>query len=274
MQCIICNNRCSYYFTKDFDTCELEIDRLFNLGQVDYYRCEVCGFVASKTHAEIDESTWKALNKNYHSFGENPNNAKEHNPPPYLQQAVFLKILLDNSIIPGNILDWGGGYGTLAKILHKHFNVSTKVYDKYMQPSEPNGVDYIPPDGIENQKFDTVFSSAVFEHVTKREHLEEINNCVSDKGCLIIHTVVCEKIPQDGTWFYLGAVHCAFHTNKSMGILMNQWGYQSSIYCPLAKSWVFLRSADEKLRTLIKKINDEFQFPYLYYKKGFMDYWK
>ena len=55
---------------------------------------------------------------------------------------------------------------------------------------------------------------------------------------------------------------------------MNQWGYKSSIYCPMAKSWVLLRKDDFFDKQLIKKINNEFQFQYLYYKKGFMDYWK
>jgi hypothetical protein len=274
MKCIICKGDSDYYFTKDFNSSELNTDRLFMLGKVEYFRCTDCGFVFSRTHAEMDESIWEKLNKDFHTYGEKPNNLKEHNPPPYLEQAIFLKILQENLIISNNILDWGGGYGTLAKILMKYFNIHIKVYDKYMQAAEPNGVDYVLSGTLTEQSYGTVFSSAVFEHVTKREYLEEINNCVSKDGCLIIHTVVCEQIPKDPKWFYLGAVHCAFHTNKSMDLLMKQWGYKSSIYCPLAKSWVLFKKVDSSLEKLTREINKEVQTQYLYYKKGFMDYWK
>jgi hypothetical protein len=274
MKCFICNSSADYYFTKDFNCAAVTIDRMFNLGKVEYFQCPNCGFVFSKTHAEIDRTAWENLNKNYHSLGESPDYEKEHNPPPYLQQAAFLKISLLNTIIAENILDWGGGYGTLSGILEKYFNVHVKVYDKYMQSYDRSDVDYIQSDELLNQKFNTVINSAVFEHVTKREHLEEINNCVSEDGCLFIHTVICEKIPKDPEWFYLGAVHCAFHTNKSMNILMSQWGYKSSIYSPLAKGWILLRSENDAIEESVRKINQELQFNYLYYKKGFMDYWK
>jgi hypothetical protein len=271
MKCFICNGEAGYYFTKDFDKGYLDSDKLFSLGKAEYFKCNDCGFVFSKTHGEMDKAKWEKLNLNFHKFYEDPDNLKVHNPPPYLQQAIFLKVLQENSIISNNILDWGGGYGTLAKILKKYYNLSVKVYDKYVQSDD---VGYVNSEALKEVHFDTVFSSAVFEHVTKRGYLDEINNCVSENGCLIIHTVVCENIPKEPEWFYLGAVHCAFHTNKSMDILMKQWGYKSSIYCPLAKCWVFLKKDDVLLEKLICDINNEFQTQYLFYKKGFMDYWK
>jgi len=114
----------------------------------------------------------------------------------------------------------------------------------------------------------------VAEHVTKREHLDGINACVSENGRLIIHTRISEEIPKDPNWFYLLPVHCAFHTNKSMSLLMQQWGYVSSIYCPTARLWVLLKNENQNLFKLIQAINNEFQNEYLYGKLGFMDYWK
>ena len=64
----------------------------------------------------------------------------------------------------------------------------------------------------------------MFEHITCRNDLEKINKSVAEEGCLILHTVICERIPNDCDWFYLDPpVHCAFFTNKSMDILMQQW---------------------------------------------------
>jgi hypothetical protein len=72
-------------------------------------------------------------------------------------------------------------------------------------------------------------------------------------------------------------VHTAFHTNKSMSILMEQWGYAASIYSPQAKSWFLFKNDSPVLQNLestINSINRELQTKYFYYKNGFVDYWK
>jgi hypothetical protein len=87
--------------------------------------------------------------------------------------------------------------------------------------------------------------------------------------------VVCENIPDDPNWFYFKPpVHSAFHTNKSMGILMEQWNYMSSLYCPSAKTWILFKKEPIDLYGFMDRINRDFQTDYLYYKKGFVDYWK
>jgi ribosomal protein L30E len=92
---------------------------------------------------------------------------------------------------------------------------------------------------------------------------------------MIIHTVVCENIPNDPNWFYITPpVHSALHTNKSMDILMKQWGYVSSIYCPSSKCWVLFKNEPETLKSKVESINKLFQTDYLHYSVGFMDYWK
>jgi hypothetical protein len=192
------------------------------------------------------------------------------NPPPYLQQAIMLKLLVCNEIIDSiEMLDYAGGYGTLNTIFAKYFNLKLLIYDPFIQNVSTK---YLSTRQL--GKYKTVFNSAMFEHITSRENLEDINNLVDDNGCLILHTVVCEKIPKDSDWFYLEPpVHCAFHTNKSMEILMKQWGYTASIYSPVSKCWVLLKNGGgiyEKLQ----KINNELQENYFFYKKGFVDYWK
>ncbi len=72
-------------------------------------------------------------------------------------------------------------------------------------------------------------------------------------------------------------VHTAFHTNKSMEILMEQWGYVASLYSPQAKSWFLFKDespALDCLHEVSEKINNELQSKYFYYKKGFVDFWK
>lgn len=49
MKCLICNSVSNYYFSKTYS--ESPIDEFMKkIGQVDYYKCECCGFVLSKTH--------------------------------------------------------------------------------------------------------------------------------------------------------------------------------------------------------------------------------
>jgi len=181
----------------------------------------------------MKQREWEMLNKYFHHAIESPK-YKKSNHPPYYEQAMLLNILAKNNIINlADAIDWGGGVGTLAKILLKYFNIKLPVYDKYIRSNDPE-VEYIINAG--SKKYSVVINSAVFEHIRNRADLDSINNCVKEDGNLVLHTVVCANIPKDPDWFYLLPVHCSFYTNKSMAILMKQWGYISSLYCPSAKS--------------------------------------
>lgn len=266
MDCFICNGSCSFYFEKRFEPPYDE-----HLGLVSYYRCSNCGFVASRTHAALDSQSWEKINYLFHEFVESPRNKQTINQPPYIQQALLLTVLSQNRLLSlESVIDWAGGYGTLAACAGKYFQEKIPVFEKYMQSPT---IRYVAQEDLE--RYQTVISSAVFEHVTKRAYLDEIDRCVADDGCLVLHTVVCEDIPRDPTWFYFLPVHCAFHTNRSMEILMHQWGYCSSVYCPSAKSWVLFKDRNTQMsRDAVSLINSELQSTYLYYKDGFMDYWK
>ncbi|WP_181881451.1 class I SAM-dependent methyltransferase [Helicobacter sp. MIT 99-5507] len=172
-----------------------------------------------------------------------------------------------------SILDYAGGIGTLARILLQFYNINILVYENYMQEFKNDGiVKYVN----KLSTYDIVINSAMFEHITKREHLEHINSLVKDDGVLIIHTLVRENIPKNPNWFYILPVHCSFHTNKSMQILMNDWGYSHSLYSPISKCWVLFKKANKnipKLKEYTQSINSLLQQNYLFYKEGFMDYW-
>ncbi len=271
MKCIICCSNSRYYFSKTYS--ESPFDNMMRyIGEVDYYKCENCGFVISCTHAQLNEKQWENLNYSFHSYIENSNNEKKGNQPPYAEQAMMLSFLGKNRIIRiDDIVDYAAGYGTLSKILFKYHGIKIKKFDKFIQ-NENQDV-YINEKELKTYK--TVINSAMFEHILKRSDLERLNNTVAVDGCLIIHTVVCENVPNDPNWFYLRQpVHTAFHTNRSMEILMKQWGYRSSIYSPQSKCWVLLKDKIEKVEKKIDQLNNELQHPWFYCKNGFVDYWK
>lgn len=272
--CDICNSKMEYFFSKYYDAyegCPFEKEI-----KIDYLKCVNCGFVISKTHKEMTVDQWGILNSSWHHNFERDLESRTNNQPPYAEQALAVSLLQRNGLIPqGKILDYAAGYGTLAKTLKKYFNIQIEIFDMYVEDRNSTLM-YV--DEIQRGASTFVINSAMFEHVINRQGLDEVNNLVSEDGILMIHTLVCEKIPKDPNWFYLNPiVHTAFHTNKSMNILMKQWNYVSSVYSPQAKSWFLFKDGYAKLFDIensIKEINKEIQKNFFHYKEGFLDYWK
>lgn len=273
MNCIICNAQTEYFLSKRYLKEPIDL-MMKDIGEVIYHKCPNCGFTFSKTHFELEDAVWGKLNYDFHGLiAEGEMNASHGgNYPPYLEQAMMVYILSKYEILSTkNVLDYAGGTGTFSDILLKYFAIPSLIYEPYMHKAED-------PRFIKREElgqYDIVFNSAMFEHIRSRSDLDEVNRVVPIDGALIIHSVICENIPADPDWFYFSPpVHCAFHTNKSMDLLMKQWGYSSSIYSPKAKSWVLLKIADKSIQEKIRQINGELKDNFLVYMPGFVDYWK
>lgn len=272
--CLICTADTKYFFSKDYPVFETSpFDDIFT---VEYHKCTHCGFVQSKTHQQMSDKLWGELNSAWHHFFELNQEKSFTNQPPYADQALALALLSKHGLInTNNALDYAAGYGTLSKVLKKYFNQSIAVFDRYVKDNSGQ-LNYV--NELNNASYDLVLNSAMFEHVLDRADLDEVNALVADSGVLMLHTVVCERIPQDPNWFYLTPmVHTAFHTNASMQLLMEQWGYEVSIYSPQAKSWFLFKRGNPLLGDIeekINQINKELQTRYFHVKRGFVDYWK
>jgi hypothetical protein len=273
-ECIICNSKTSYFFSKKYPAYPgwPFADEL----KVAYWKCEHCGFVISRTHQEMAPADWAALNTSWHHLAESDAEPNLTNQPPYADQALALAILEKNNVISlKNTLDYAAGYGTLSRFLSKYFNKNIAMYDRYVRSENPD-LHYVSESELE--KYQLVINSAMFEHVLDRGALNEVNDLVAEDGVLMLHTVVCENVPKDPNWFYITPiVHTAFHTNKSMSILMQQWGYAASIYSPQAKSWFLFKKNFHQLSCLeefVGEVNKEMQTQYFFYKPDFLDYWK
>ncbi|PMU05676.1 methyltransferase domain-containing protein [Aeromonas salmonicida] len=263
MKCIICGSLMSYFFTKEFNE--------FNLTHVDYWKCSYCGFCASKTHFEMSEKEWSGLNDAFHSkthFAEgNPYNRNQR----YFNQSLMLSLMAKQKLINvGKWLDWGCGVGAIAILLKDYFDFQLLTYDKFFTQN----VNSVNINDLKQRSFDLVVNTAVFEHVRNRDTLEEIESYVSDTGCLAIHTLIPATVPKDPNWMYLLPVHCAFHTNQSMGLLMRSWGYKCSVYNEHSKMWVLFRENADAVWPRVDKLNKSLGWRYLHFKDGFMDYWK
>lgn len=271
--CEICGGDISFYFKKNYAASPYG-KLMQDWGDVEYFRCKECGFVISMTHKTASQSAWEKLNHDYHHFIENCDGSFNiPNQPPYAMQAMLLQLLAVNNIINlESCIDFAGGYGRLSHLLNKYYHIRLPVYDPFVVSNNAS-IDYL--NDVNTKTFDTVFNSAMFEHICCREDLEHVNSLIKPNGALLIHTVVTETIPQDPDWFYLEPpVHSAFHTNKSMGILMGQWGFSASIYSPLSKTWCLLRHSKDDVEQCVAEINNELQSNFLIYRSGFVDYWK
>jgi hypothetical protein len=219
----------------------------------------------------MSEKEWANLNDGFHSVShhrtDNPYNRNQR----YFNQALMISLLAEKKLIKqGPWLDWGCGIGRVAILLDEFFAKELKTFDKYFSPQ----LNEIAEDELHERSFKLVVNTAVFEHVRSRSTLDEIESYVAEDGCFAIHTLVPEEIPQDPEWMYLLPVHCAFHTNKSMQLLMDQWAYPCSVYNEHSKLWVLFRQKPEDVFDVVRQINDSLGWEYLHYKSGFMDYWK
>lgn len=273
-RCLVCEGETSYYFSKQYQP--YEGSPFEQPLAVDYWKCGHCGFVASRTHQHMSEAQWSALNASWHHFYENHLEARVTNQPPYADQALALAMLAGHGLVDlGDAIDYAAGYGTLSRFMGKYFGRPIPIFDRYVT-SDDAGLRYVAEADLRTYRL--VVNSAMFEHVLNRRALDEVNELVADDGVLMLHTVVCERVPPDPDWFYLRPiVHTAFHTNKSMAILMAQWGYAASVYAPQAKSWYLFKRGCAQLAGLEQRIGDinrEIQTRYFHYKPGFVDYWK
>jgi len=271
---MICAGASEYYFSKEYDT--YPGSPFKDVISVRYFRCAECGFTFSATHQDMSKEEWSSLNVSWHHHFEGDHNSRNINQPPYAAQALVLSMLEVNGVIDlDDALDYAAGYGTLSRFMKKYFSRNICIFDKYVTSGDQT-LTYLSEANLGH--YSLVMNSAMFEHVIDRDSLDSVNHLVSTRGVLMLHTVVCENIPKDPSWFYLNPiVHSAFHTNESMRRLMEQWGYSASIYCPMAKSWFLFKDGHPAVAALEEKveaINQETQSNFLVYKRGFVDYWK
>lgn len=258
-KCQVCGNEIELYFTKDF--------KMKTLGKVEYVKCKSCGFVCSKTVCEMNEDKWNELNIEAHSSYQH----KESNivDPRWIQrlknQSDIISVLEKEGVLnysKGNWVDYGCGDGKLCDYIYDRNKLKIEKYDKYMGDST-----YMTDKELKKGFFDVVITTSVFEHFCKIDKLDEVINLLSENGVLVLHTLVAEEIPKDPNWFYLEPVHVALYSNKSMEILFKRWGFECSLYHPNSQFWFFFKSKTIFEKSLLDSHS-------LFYKEGFMDYWK
>lgn len=258
MNCTVCDGATLPYFVKDFAG-------QFGLRAVQYRRCRECGFVFSETHLSMSDATWEALNARVHGDRAFVEADDPRARARISRQAAVIEDLASNGLVrPGRWLDYGAGDGALAAELKFQTLGKRRLFchDPFL-PQEG----YLKEAAMPIAGFELVVTTSVLEHMRFREELDYPESLVSVNGALAIHTLVCEEVPCDPSWFYLSPVHCSFFTNRSMEYLFRDWGYTSCAYNVPARLWVFFS----------KDVLDQVPAPRLggyHFAARFVDYWK
>jgi len=263
--CMVCGGKTRPYFEKDFAG-------VCGLGKVQYAVCDRCGFAFSDTHFSLNGEEWGRINELFHMsfFGtdECPDD------PRWMQrlaaQRAAIGYLASHGVFDLSLpaYDYGCGDGKLVDML-KTDGLAISKYDKYLHNTGP---EYLRDEEIRPGKFGLVMNTSVFEHVRDLATLDEIAASVHpQRGVFALHTLVCEKVPQDPAWFYLLPVHVSLFSNRSMEILVERWKFAASIYDLEARMWFLFR--DEAAARSAYEIARAGR-PEVHFKRGFVDYWK
>lgn len=142
-------------------------------------------------------------------------------------------------------------------------------YEKFIRREGDS--DYLNDEDMKPGGFDVVVSCSVFEHLLGRPDVDEIIGLLNGKGTLCMHTLVCKEVPQDPDWFYLLGGHCTLWTNKSMGLIFEQYGFTGCAYHVEGRMWFFFKDRQrfELLKSKAPLIEGEWVF-----SDQFVDYWK
>jgi hypothetical protein len=243
----------------------------FGLEDVLLSRCTRCGLVQSETHYAMSDAEWERLNIECHALYQ----GTDDNPtdPRWLErmtaQRDLLKIIDEAGIAPAGKpwLDWGAGDAKLSEMLET-VGVELNSYDAYM-----SGGRHLATSDLAERAFGLVISTSVFEHVRSIEALDAMEKLVAEDGIFAIHTLIAEEVPADPDWFYYQAPHVTFFTNAAMELMLERWGYRSSVYHLPSKLWLCFRAPEARAREVADILNEATGSRDAHPGSGFVGYW-
>ena len=182
----------------------------------------------------------------------------------------------------GRFIDYGCGDGKLSAYVKKVLQTLTETkcnarntvseilkYDRFMRREED--MSYLSDYELKEGSFDIVVTCSVLEHLIGQDEVYFVFDLLNDQGTFCLHTLICEDVPCDPSWFYLGDDHVTIWTNKAMSILYEQKRFLGCAYHVEAQMWFFFRDR-EKFEMLREMKND---IPGTWVLSDqFVDYWK
>jgi len=179
--------------------------QILNSLEVDYFRCEVCGFV------QTEKPYW--LEQAYtHAISETDLGLITRNVGFAALTAAVIASLFDAD---GRFLDWGGGYGILVRLMRDR-GFDFYRHDPLCENLFARGFD---SDGTDPVELVTAFE--VLEHLPNPR--EELSRIASITNHMLVSTVLLpEPPPLPGDWWYYapeGGQHVSLYSRRALSLL-------------------------------------------------------
>lgn len=218
--CCVCNGKAILLGQVDFNrSCEDKEGRVFQTSQrlVDYYRCERCGYCYAPEF--LDWPQQRFLSEIYNDDYALVDPELLELRPGRVAQGI--DEIFGKAKMMIRHLDYGGGPGTLSKLLiAKGWNSMS--------------VDPFFPGSGENAEgnFDLVTAIEVFEHVPNpRQLVEDLIAQLRPDGILFFSTLLSDGVQREGSlleWWYLAPRngHVSLFSTSSLTILFGLFEYK------------------------------------------------
>jgi 2-polyprenyl-6-hydroxyphenyl methylase/3-demethylubiquinone-9 3-methyltransferase len=215
--CKVCGSDAPLEGVVDFHkSCEVNRGIHFPLAGVPVYyaRCSVCGFLFTDFFDgwSPEDFLRRIYNADYVKVD-----------PEYVEvrpraSAEFVCNLFSDAITGLRVLDYGGGQGTLARVLRER-GVAADSYD----PFDGDGEEKPGP-------YDLITCFEVIEHVTDPQALvRAIGSRLAPEGAVLFSTLLAPPDRQAGAmdWWYIAPRngHASIHTAESLAHLWQSAGF-------------------------------------------------
>ncbi|MBJ6727029.1 class I SAM-dependent methyltransferase [Geomesophilobacter sediminis] len=180
--------------------------------QVNYYRCDGCGFVQTEPPYWLPEAYSEAINRNDIGLvGRNLRLAKA-------TRAIISSFFDGN----GKFVDYGGGYGLFVRLM-RDAGFDFYRHDKYCANLFAPDFEADPTSG---QQYELLCAFEVFEHLA--DPLEEIDRMLSHSDNILFTTEILPPGPPqpDQWWYYIPdyGQHISFYTMDALSKIAQRFG--------------------------------------------------
>jgi 2-polyprenyl-3-methyl-5-hydroxy-6-metoxy-1,4-benzoquinol methylase len=269
LDCRLCGNSTNFVFSH----------KILNKHNINYYRCLKCDLIQTEHPYWLKEAYRNPISISDTGIFERNirlsklilkvlSLKKEDGKIKEIIRAILNKPKI--RAFQGKILDVGGGYGILVRLL-RDFGLDAYWEDKFSQNLFSKGFEK-----INNEKYDVVTAFEVWEHYDNPENeILKIFEDLKPEYIFISTTLYSESLPDLNWWYYSFETgqHISFYSIKTIEYIANLYSYNFEI---LKNDFIIFSrmKMDSDVLRKVENINEElFREILIRYKtKTYSDY--